>query len=117
MRTPAGKECQYFYADYYRGRDKEECRLLSSALPTIVWKSDFCFTCPVPEILQANACPYLVLKPFLTRRFPFIKPQVKIEAYCTKTSRSVSEPHIGCGECHPLPFVLPGESGEPNSTA
>ena len=33
MRTPAGKECQYFYGDYYRGRNQEECRLLSDATP------------------------------------------------------------------------------------
>ena len=28
MKTPAGKECKFFYGDYYRGRQHEECRLL-----------------------------------------------------------------------------------------
>ena len=28
MRTPAGKECKYFYGNYFRGRKTEECRLL-----------------------------------------------------------------------------------------
>ena len=28
MRTPAGTECPYYYADYYRGRSKQECRLI-----------------------------------------------------------------------------------------
>ena len=31
MKTPAGTECKYFYGDYYRGRNHEECRLLGAA--------------------------------------------------------------------------------------
>jgi len=103
MRTPAGKECRYFYGDYYRGRNNEECRLLAEALPPLPWKSDLCFTCPVPEILLANACSYMVLQPQLKRSFPFLKQQVQIRSYCMKTNRSDFDPHIGCGECHPLP--------------
>jgi hypothetical protein len=65
-----------------------------------------CFECPVPDILMANACPNMVLQPSLERPFPyvFVKPQVRIQAYCTKTTRKVTEPRIGCGECHPLPL-------------
>ena len=103
MRTPAGKECRYFYGDYYRGRNQEECRLLQSASPPLAWTGDLCVTCPVPDILMANACPYMVLRPRLERPFPFVKRQVKVSVACEKTERSGFDPYIGCGECHPLP--------------
>ena len=107
MRTPAGKECRYFYGDYYRGRNQEECRLLE--LASLSWKPELCSTCPVPDILMANACPHMILEPKLERPFPFIKQQVKVKTFCTKTLRDNFDPHIGCGECHELPFPLDGE--------
>jgi len=103
MRTPAGKECRYFYGDYYRGRDHEECRLLSENSPPLNWKPDLCTSCPVPGILLANACSNLVLAPSLGRPFPFTKQQVQVKTYCSKTHRSGFDAKIGCGECHPLP--------------
>jgi hypothetical protein len=109
MRTPAGKECRYFYGDYYRGRQHEECRLLGAADPPLPWSADLCKTCPVPNILLANACPYMVLQPRLERPFPFIKRQVSVRTFCTRTERAGFDPHIGCGECHPLPPVFIGE--------
>ena len=110
MRTPAGKECRYFYGDYYRGREHEECRLLSNGVPPLTWKPILCSTCPTPGIIQANACPHMILTPSLTRPFPYIRQQVQIRAYCQKTQRNVNEPQIGCGECHPLPDVFTGEN-------
>lgn len=109
MRTPAGKECQFFYGDYYRGREHEECRLLQSASPPLPWKPEMCATCPVPEILMANACRHMILVPRLERSLPFLKRQVKVKAYCSKTGREGFDPHIGCGECHPLPPVFTGD--------
>jgi hypothetical protein len=109
MRTPAGKECKYFYGDYFRGRDREECRLLQDATPPLDWSPELCFTCPVPDILQANACQYKRLEPSLIRPFPFVKRQVRVKTYCEKTSRKGFDPHIGCGECHVLPDVFLGE--------
>lgn len=103
MRTPAGKECRFFYGDYHRGREIEECRLLSGASPPIPWKPVYCETCPVPGILMANACKEMVLKPYLARPFPFLKQQVKVRTYCNKTGVAGFDPHIGCGECHSLP--------------
>jgi hypothetical protein len=117
MRTPAGKECRYFFGDYYRGRDHEECRLLESSAPAQRWTRDLCFSCPVPDILLANACPNLVLEGQVERPFPFIKRQVKVKSYCTKTSRDVAEPKIGCGECHPLPTIFSGDFIDPDSVA
>jgi len=76
-----------------------------------------CETCPVPDILRANACERMVLEPELARPFPFLKQQVRVKAYCTKTGRKVAEPHVGCGECHPLPPVFTGEDRGPDSAA
>jgi hypothetical protein len=98
MRTPAGNECPYFYGNYFRGRNVEECRLLKSAGER--WTRDLCKTCPVPGIARANACEFLKLSPTMFQR------RVKVSAYCEKTKRNVAEPHIGCGECHVLPFKV-----------
>ncbi len=107
MRTPAGKECKFFYGDYFRGRNVEECRLLQA--PGQRWTADLCKTCPVPEVLQANACEFLQLHGSVSRPFSALfQRRVQITAFCEKVHRSVAEPHIGCGECHPLPpeFVV-----------
>jgi hypothetical protein len=106
MRTPAGKECSYFYGDYFRGRDHEECRLLLDEQPNITWTPDLCQTCPVPEIQRANACQHMVLKATVTRPFPFIKRRMTVRPYCTKSHRDGFDPHIGCGQCHELPDVF-----------
>ncbi len=60
MRTPAGKECKYFYGNYFRGRNTEECRLLRESEQT--WTSSLCATCPVPDVMRANACEFLRLR-------------------------------------------------------
>jgi hypothetical protein len=105
MRTPAGKECQYFYGDYHRGRNIEECRLLQGASPPLAWKPSLCSTCPVPDILRANACAHMVLQPRLKRSLPFLKHEVQVQTFCTKTNQAGFDPHIGCGQCHALPFT------------
>ncbi len=102
MRTPAGKECRYFYGDYYRGRQREECRLLAAADPPLPWKAAMCRDCPVPDILLANACDHMLLKPRLARPFPFINQKVEVLAHCGKSGKSGFDPHVGCGDCHGL---------------
>jgi hypothetical protein len=107
MRTPAGKECKYFYGDYFRGRSTEECRLLQVAQER--WGPDLCRSCPVPEVLRANACQFLQLRGSVTRPVgAAFQRRVRITAFCGKVGRPVAEPEIGCGECHPLPpeFVV-----------
>lgn len=106
MRTPAGTECKYFYGDYHRGKNHEECRLIGNAAPPYHWTPDLCRKCPVPRILLANSCPHMVLSAKVKRSFLGIKRQVEVSAYCTKTQQNVEEPEIGCGQCHPLPPVF-----------
>jgi hypothetical protein len=116
MRTPSGRECKYFYGDYYRGRSQEECRLLMETSPNTKWTSDLCVTCPVPNIIFANACNHMELNAEIQRPFPFIKRQVKVEAFCKKTQRVVDEPKIGCGQCHSLPPIFTGVIDEIDPT-
>ena len=106
MRTPVGKECKYFYGDYYRGRSHEECRLLKDH--DLEWSPRHCETCPLPEILLANSCEHQTFTPALKRPIFFMAPEVQVTSRCLKSSQKVDEPRIGCGLCHPdLPnFVI-----------
>lgn len=99
MRTPAGKECKYYYQDFHRGRSLQECRLLETGKDSLPWEPNVCSGCPVPEILRANSCPHMVLRGKLVRRL--LRKQVKIGAYCTEYKEIVTNPYVGCGRCHP----------------
>ncbi len=106
MQTPYGKECLYFYGDYFRGRHHEECRLLEPAVSSSQWTSKLCKNCPVPGILRANACENMVLKGEINSGLFGIGKSMKISAYCIKSEKVVAEPHIGCGLCHPLTDII-----------
>jgi len=102
MKTPAGFDCKYFYGDYFRGRDREECRLVGSG-----WVRPLCKTCPVPSILLANACEFMNLRAEVSRPVAAgFQRRVRVNPYCDKTGRSGFDAHIGCGECHLLPPVF-----------
>jgi hypothetical protein len=101
MRTPSGFECDYFYGDYFRGRKNEECRLLKESSQK--WQPSLCKTCPVPSIMRANACENISMTAKITKpAIALFKPRVQVSSFCKKTQQIVSEPHIGCGECHPI---------------
>ena len=105
MKTPAGTECPHFYGDYFRGRNLEECRLLKAAGQE--WSRDLCKFCPVPEISRANACQFMQLRAKVVRPFSaaFMR-RVQVTAFCEKSQKKVSEPQVGCVECHALPFKI-----------
>lgn len=100
MRTPAGTECPYFYGDYFRGRQREECRLLPGTTPDTRWVPSLCSGCPVPEILRANACEHMTLTARVERRMLGLQRSVKVSADCRRCACHVEDPHIGCGQCH-----------------
>jgi hypothetical protein len=105
MRTPSGIECKYFYGDYFRGRSVEECRLLKASGEN--WTPDLCKTCPAPGISRANACEFLRLRGTVGRPLSAaFQRRVQLVTFCEKTNLDVKEPHIGCGECHPLPPIF-----------
>ena len=102
MKTPAGSECKYFYGDYYRGRNHEECRLVGVAR-----KPSLCRTCTVPSIDRANACDFMRLSGEVHRPIgAAFQPRVRVTVFCEKTGRSGFDPHIGCGECHLIPPIF-----------
>jgi len=116
LRTPAGVECRFYYADYYRGRSRQECRLLARSRASERWTPGLCQTCPVPAIQRANACPNMVLEARVGRRFGLLR-RVVVEAFCTLTKEEVAEPMVGCGHCHehrPGAGILGLDSGQEN---
>jgi hypothetical protein len=106
MKTPSGVDCPFFYGDYYRGKQVEECRLIGSQPGSQKWTADLCQSCPVPEIKRANACPTMILKPTIRKKFLGVKRQVTVTAKCTKSNSIVKVPEIGCGICHPFSDIF-----------
>jgi hypothetical protein len=100
MRTPAGKSCQYYYEDYFRGTTKQECRLLDRNPDGGTWKPGHCKSCPVPDILRQNQCPNLALEAKVEKSFFGLREGIKVYAVCTQKLAEVKEPAVGCGECH-----------------
>lgn len=108
MRTPAGFECSFFFGDYFRGKNREECRLIGNASPPHHWTGDLCKRCPVPGILRANSCPHMVLSGSVSRGFLGFGRKVIVKAYCQKSQKFVEDPYVGCGQCHELPDIFMG---------
>jgi hypothetical protein len=100
MITPAGKECRYYYADYYRGRETQECRLIGRNPRSEGWTPALCKNCPVPGILLANACLNLVLEGKVVKGLLGLRRKVRVTAVCSKHLVEVEKPHVGCGHCH-----------------
>jgi hypothetical protein len=106
MRTPAGTECSFFYGDYFRGRDLEECRLIGNVPAPKNWSPDLCQKCPVPAIQRANACENMILHGEVKPGFLRMHRQVTVSAYCKKSQLNVKEPEIGCPLCHDLGVLI-----------
>lgn len=103
MKTPYGQECPYFYGDYFRGRNYEECRLIVKPDNSSDWDTRLCKDCKVPGILLANACPNMTLSAEVKHSFFGMFRRVKVTAYCSKSHTDVKKPEIGCGLCHSMP--------------
>ena len=99
MITPAGAECRYYYEDYFRGREQQECRLIAQNSHSDPWQPDLCKSCPVPGILRANGSPHMVLEGQVEKRFFGLSKRVSVTAVCSKHLVEVPEPHLGCSHC------------------
>jgi hypothetical protein len=99
MRTPAGMECKFYYEDFNRGRDVQECRLVGLNPRSEPWRPNLCKNCPVPAILRGNACQNMVLEGWVRRRWLVIG-RVQVSAHCTLSNQPVADPMVGCGRCH-----------------
>lgn len=104
MKTPFGVECKFFYGDYYRGRNFEECRALASAEDGRNWTSKLCKKCPVPAITRNNSCENMVLTTSVGK--VWFKDAIQVKAYCTKSHESVKDPNVGCSVCHQTDFNI-----------
>jgi hypothetical protein len=99
MRTPAGKECPHYYADYYRGREVEECRLAKINPNSERWTQGDCGRCPVPEILAANSSKDMELKLTITKSLLGMVRRNVVTAYCLKHRIPIENPYVGCLKC------------------
>ncbi|MBI5929274.1 MAG: hypothetical protein HY862_08195 [Chloroflexi bacterium] len=99
MRTPDGRECAFYYTDYFRGREVEECRVGKSDL-SADWKPQYCAKCPVPEILRANASPYLKMQLTIKQTLLGFGRKMDIRAWCDRHDIPIKDPYIGCPKCN-----------------
>ena len=100
MRTPAGTECRYFYANYYRGRNQQECRLVGNNPASERWTPGLCQGCPVPKILSTNACQHLLLEGRVVKTWGGLGRKMDVTATCSKTLAEGFHAQTGCGHCH-----------------
>lgn len=98
MRTPAGEECRYYYEDFNRGRQTQECRLIERDRESLPWTPDICGKCPVPSILRANGSPHLRLDLRIRKRFGLLKT-LDLHARCSKHDTPIEDPMRGCQRC------------------
>jgi hypothetical protein len=99
MVNPSGAECAFYYEDFQRGSDRQECRAAKNPR-SAVWQPSDCKNCPVPAILAANGSPYLELSIFINPRKLIIGRRVTAEAWCSLHGPIDGDPHVGCPECN-----------------
>ncbi|MCB0129396.1 MAG: hypothetical protein KDD78_01045 [Caldilineaceae bacterium] len=90
--------CRYFYGDYFRGKNQEECRLIdANPNNSRPWRRKLCDSCPVPALLITSNCRDLALEAEVKRKF--LRDQVEITlAICTKHILELDDPNY-CPQC------------------
>jgi hypothetical protein len=96
MRTPAGTECRYYYQDFHRGRDLQECRNIKANPFSLAWMPSDCGRCPVPGILNANSSPDLELKVTVKSKMLGFRRYIEVTAFCLRHGISIENPYTGC---------------------
>lgn len=90
--------CRFFYGDYHRGMNKEECRLLD-ANPNNErpWRRAHCNSCPVPDIILKTNSRDLVLEAEVKKKF--LREQVEVTfAICRRHMIELDDPAY-CPKC------------------
>ncbi|MEP7289552.1 MAG: hypothetical protein ABI947_27705 [Chloroflexota bacterium] len=101
MRTPAGKECPQYYEDLnYRRKEVQECRLAARNPQSAEWHPGDCAKCALPDILRANASPYMRLRLTIKAGFLGLGRRNEIDAYCEKHNLAIEDPFVGCLKCN-----------------
>ncbi len=97
MRTPAGRECSYYYEDFNRGAEIARCRIRRSS-GSATWGPRQCRRCPVPQIEAASGSSRLDLTLAVRRRPLGLAERFEVEAWCTEHG-PIADPYVGCLEC------------------
>ncbi|MGB8649009.1 MAG: hypothetical protein WCF84_27480 [Anaerolineae bacterium] len=105
MKTPYGKECKYYYSDYFRGHESQNCRLLEKNPNSDPWSASLCQTCPAPEILAANASPNLRLRGSVGKGFLGLTKKVQVEAFCVEHGIEIKDAKGGCPQCQSVKAI------------
>ncbi|MBK6430264.1 MAG: hypothetical protein WAW03_02345 [Anaerolineae bacterium] len=93
---PTRIDCRYYYEDYHRGRDVQECRLPQSR-ESAAWNPNVCNSCPVPGILRATNTRHLALEGTIKSRF-LLGNRMTVFAICTRHKQQLSDPRV-CPAC------------------
>ncbi|HXF62559.1 MAG TPA: hypothetical protein VNK95_13140 [Caldilineaceae bacterium] len=90
--------CRFFYGDYFRGKNKEECRLISAnPANSRPWRRKLCDSCPVPGLLIDSNSQDLLLEAEVKRKF--LRDGVEVTfAICAKHMIELSDPRH-CPQC------------------
>ncbi len=90
--------CPFYYADYFRGRDEEKCRLIErNPENRRPWHRSLCDSCPVPGILRQTTCRHLALEGSVERKLGIID-RVSVYAVCTEHLDELKDPRH-CAQC------------------
>ncbi len=96
MRTPAGSECRFYYQDFHRGRNLQECRNIKANPASLAWQPSDCARCPVPSILNANSSPDLELTVTVKTHLLGLRRRVEVSAFCIRHQIPIENPYVGC---------------------
>jgi hypothetical protein len=100
MRTPAKRDCSYYYEDFNRGADIQQCRIVRTK-DSAWWRDSDCKKCPVPDIENASGGPHLDLT-MTVRRTKFGRNSTySVTAWCVLHG-PIADPYVGCLECAPV---------------
>jgi hypothetical protein len=95
MKTPDGRECKHYYADFHRGRNVQECRLVNINPASEAWHPSDCSKCPVPDILLANADPDMELTLTIKKGFLGFGRKMEVTAKSRKDGTVIEDPYVG----------------------
>lgn len=99
VKNPAGAECAFYYEDFARGAELQECRAAKEA-GSAQWRPEVCAGCAVPGILKANGSPRLVIAISIGRGWARKRPRVRVTASCSVHGGPLADPYVGCKECN-----------------
>ena len=89
--------CRYYYTDYFRGRETEECRLIKRNPTSRPWHRSLCKSCPVPDILRTTQCKEIALEASVVKKWGLLE-RVEVFAICARHFIELDDPHY-CPLC------------------